>query len=543
MLNEFAYCPRLFYLEHVEQEFEDNAFTVEGRLAHRRVDVKGGQVPSPEEDRPFTARAVELSSAQLGISAKIDLVDGEGGRVEPVDYKRGRPPENAQRSWEPERIQLCAYGLLLREHGYTCDRGILYFAESKTRVPVPFDDLLVERTRQVIRDARATALAGRIPPPLKASPKCEGCSLHAICLPDEVNAIADSAHGEERPVRHFVPSRDDARPLYVSEQGAKVGISGEVLVVTGRDRQELARTRLLDVSQVVLMGNVQVSAQAARELMGRNVPICWMTHGGWLVGLSEGLGHGNVELRRAQFRAAEDEATSLRLSKRLVRAKILNCRTLLRRNHERVPEAGLRELSAMAEACEQAASAEALLGVEGNAARVYFREFAGMIREPARSGMEFDFSCRTRRPPKDPVNALLSFVYALLAREVAVALKITGFDPLLGFYHRPRFGRPALALDVMEELRPLLADSTVITAINTGVVRGRDFVRSTLGVALRDEARREVIRAWERRLREEVTHPVFGYRVSYRRVIEIQARLLARHLLGEIPEYPELRTR
>lgn len=558
MLNEFTFCPRLFYLEHVEREFTDNAFTVEGRLAHRRVDVKGGKVPAPEEPKPFTARSVELASAALGISARIDLLEGEGDEVTPVDYKRGSPPENAERSFEPERVQLCAYGLLLREHGYRCSAGILYFAEAKTRVLVPFDEKLIARTEEVIREARAVALGGKIPPPLRASPKCQGCSLHAICLPDEVNALAgsdtgtvttmatDSASGaaaEEPKVRHFVPARDDARPLYVSEQGARLGISGEVLEVTGRERKELARARLLDVSQVVLMGNVQISAQAARELMGRDVPICWMSYGGWLAGLSDGLGHGNVELRRAQFRAAEDPEASLRLARRFVRSKILNCRTLLRRNHEQVPDTALRELAEMAEAAKEAASAESLLGIEGNAARVYFGQFAGMIREGSRSEVEFDFSHRNRRPPRDPVNALLSFVYALLAREVAVALKVTGFDPLLGFYHRPRFGRPALALDVMEELRPLLGDSTVLTAINTGVVKGKDFVRSALGVAIKDEPRREVIRAWERRLREEVTHPVFGYRVSYRRVIEIQARLLARHLLGELPEYPDFRTR
>lgn len=550
MLNEFSYCPRLFYLEHVEREFVDNAFTVEGRLAHRRVDKKGGAVPEPQSPRPFEARAVELSSQTLGLSAKIDLLEGEGGRVQPVDYKRGSPPDNEHRAWEPERVQLCAYGLILCEHGYACDGGILYFAEAKTRVEVAFDEALIARTLELLRQAQEVASGGRLPPPLRASPKCVGCSLHAICLPDEVTALSSAevsvpAEGLRAQVRHFVPARDDARPLYVSEQGARVGISGEVLEVTGREREKLASARLMDVSQVVLMGNVQLSAQAARELMGRDVPICWMSYGGWLAGLSDGLGHGNVELRRAQYRIAESPAGALALARRFVRTKILNCRTLMRRNHVSAPELALRELAQMAEDAQGATSPAELLGLEGNAARIYFAEFVGMLRAPgeASEGLSFDFSLRSRRPPRDPVNALLSFTYALLTREVAVALRVAGFDPLLGFFHRPRFGRPALALDVMEEFRPLLADSTVITVVNTGVVKEGDFFRSSLGVALKDGPRREVIRAWERRLAEEVTHPVFGYRVSYRRVIEIQARLLARHLMGELAEYPEFRTR
>lgn len=541
MLNEYAFCPRLFHLEFVQREFVDNEFTVEGNLAHRRVDAGGGTVAPPEDPDAFKARSVELSSDLLGISAKIDLVEGADGVVRPVDYKRGSPPENEHRCWEPERVQLCAYGLLLREAGYRCEEGILYFAEAKTRVEVPFDKALIDRTLQIVNEARRTAGAREAPPPLVASPKCQGCSLHSICLPDEVNILkGDAGQGT---VRHFVPGRDDAKPLYVTEQGAQVGLSGDVLHVRGRERQPLAEARLIEVSQVVLVGNVQITAQAARELMTRGVPICWTTYGGWLSGLSDGLGHGNVELRRAQFRAADDEGFCRRLAGRLVRTKIYNSRTMLRRNHEALPDQVPRELALIAEACGEAEGIGTLLGLEGNAARVYFENFDGMLRSPEGEGVDFDFKHRSRRPPRDPVNALLSFGYSLLAREVAVAVRAVGLDPFLGFYHRPRFGRPALALDLMEEFRPLLADSVALTLINGGMVKRDDFVRSSLGVALKSEARRTVLRAWERRLGEEITHPVFGYRISYRRVIEVQVRLFARFLLGEIAEFPEFRTR
>lgn len=155
----------------------------------------------------------------------------------------------------------------------------------------------------------------------------------------------------------------------------------------------------------------------------------------------------------------------------------------------------------------------------------------------------FDFARRNRRPPRDPVNALLSFAYSLLAKECTMACHAVGFDPFVGFYHQPRFGRPALALDVMEPFRPLLADSAVITAINTRMVTGDDFLRAGEAVALTPSGRKGFLRAFEQRMDQLVTHPVFGYRVSYRRVLEVQVRLLARVVTAEIATYPSFETR
>ena len=190
----------------------------------------------------------------------------------------------------------------------------------------------------------------------------------------------------------------------------------------------------------------------------------------------------------------------------------------------------------------QAQSLEELLGIEGTAARRYFSEFRGMLKTDGVQP-DFDFDGRNRRPPKDPVNALLSLAYAMLAREWTVTLHAVGLDPYLGFYHQPRYGRPALALDMMEEFRPLIADSVVLTAINNGEVRSEDFIRRMGSVALTPEGRRRFIETYERRMSQEITHPVFGYQVSYRRILEVQARLLGRYLCGEIPEYPSFTTR
>lgn len=186
--------------------------------------------------------------------------------------------------------------------------------------------------------------------------------------------------------------------------------------------------------------------------------------------------------------------------------------------------------------------------MEGSAAARYFGSFGRLLRPAAKDGLPdappgFDFTTRNRRPPTDPVNALLSFAYSLLARAWTTTLSAVGFDPYRGFYHQPRYGRPALALDMMEPFRPLIADSCVIQAINNGEVKTTDFIRASGSVALTADGRKRFIATFDRRLSHEITHPLFGYRISYRRLLEVQARLLARFLLGEIPDYPNFTTR
>jgi CRISPR-associated protein Cas1 len=576
MINEVLYCERLMYLEWVQGEFTDNFFTVDGRAVHRRADRQGGALPPPPAGRdtggedpdpdpapepddqppPYKARSLWLSSEALGMTAKIDVVEGEqDGRVVPIEYKRGKPPDVPEGAYLPERAQLCAQVLLLREHGYTCDEAQLYFAAAKRRVSITIDDHLIATTRAAASRAREIAKAESLPPPLIDSPKCYGCSLVPICLPDEVTLLARSQVGtqplpdsdetdeDERPaLRPLQPASDDQVPVYVQDQGARIGVSGECLIITTRDGDK-REARLPNTSQICLLGNVQISTQAMRALFERNIPISFFTTGGWYCGRATGLDSKNIELRLAQFRAADNARICLALSRAFVVSKIKNCRTLLRRNHPQPSDVVLGELDQLARKAADAESIESLLGIEGTAARSYFGSFSGLIKGAAALSRDFDLDGRNRRPPKDPVNALLSFAYSLLCKELALTLAAVGLDPLLGFYHQPRFGRPALALDLMEEFRPLIADSTVIAVINNGVVTGSDFLRSPTGTALQPAARRRVILAHERRLDQLVAHPVFGYRISYRRVLEVQARLLGRLLLGEIADYPQFRTR
>ena len=551
MLNEYAYCPRLAYLEWVQGEFADSVDTVEGRYQHRRVDRPSGRLAAPttkdKEDsssdgeeavrETIHARSVLVSDHALGAIARIDLVEGEGSLVTPVDYKHGKAPDLPEGAWEPERVQVCLQGLLLRANGYTCNEGILYFVESRQRVPVPFDDALVARTLELLSDIRGMAASGQIPRPLVDSPKCPRCSLVGICLPDEVNFI--SANGQTvraDDVRRLTPARDDAIPVYVHSQGAVVGKSGDQLEVKQKG-QVLQRVRLMEVSHLSLFGNVQVTAQALRELCDRNIPVCHFTYGGWFNGITTGMSHKNVELRSRQYLGAMATETALSISRQIVFGKIKNCRTLLRRNHRDPPVAILAELNRLADSARNAAAVDTLLGIEGAAARTYFSEFEGMIKS---GSLEFDFQGRNRRPPRDPVNAILSFLYAVLIKQATVTALAVGFDPYLGFYHQPKYGKPALALDMVEEFRPLIADSVCLTLINNGELGPEHFIVRGDAAALTQAGRRKVIEAWERRMDGLVAHPLFGYSVSYRRILEIQARLLSRHLLGELPMYPRI---
>lgn len=578
MLNEYVYCPRLFFYEWVEGVFAHNADTVEGALRHEKMEGKGESMPEPgsEAEGRFKARSITLSSEEHRLIATIDLVEGEGNSVSPVDYKKGGPRDGVDgpEAWPPDRIQIAAQAIILRENGYDCHEGVIYYDATKQRVRVRVDEDLIRDTLQAAASAWELASRGHIPPPLEDSPKCPRCSLVGICLPDETAAamslpsedsgaqlllLPASLDGERRPldgdpsegsIRRLVPARDDLRPLYVIGQGLSVGKTGAVLQI--RDKKTVVQeARINEISQVNLFGSIQVTAAAVQGLCWAEKPITHFSFGGWFYGLTQGLGLKNVFLRRDQFRRAEDERFCLRHARDLVASKIRNERTLLRRNHVEPPARVLARLKRLAEDVAKAKDLGQLLGLEGSAARLYFENFKGMLKAPA-DGQEtdgrdeplpFDFTKRNRRPPRDPVNALLSLAYSLLAKDLTIVCHGIGFDPFVGFYHQPRFGRPALALDLMEGFRPLIADSVVLNALNTRMITPEDFIRAGPAVALTAGGRKALIQAYEQRMNSLVTHPLFGYRVSYRRVLEIQARLLARVVTGELLRYPGFETR
>ncbi|HZV07700.1 MAG TPA: CRISPR-associated endonuclease Cas1 [Gemmataceae bacterium] len=549
MVNEFVYCPRLAYLMWTQGEWTETGDTVEGHRVHARVDRPNAPLPAPQalegdeapEADKIVSRSLTLSSTALGVIAKLDIAEAEDGIVTPVDYKRGRRPHVAQGAYEPERIQICLQALLLEEHGYRVEEGAIYYAESRERVRVALDDALRAAARTAVSELRLTVSQSRIPPPLKDSPKYPRCALVTVCLPDEVRALSGSSLAP----RTIAVPPDEALPLIVQSQHARIGKEGETLKITDEEKGE-TQVRLIDISDVALFGNVSITTPALAALLEREIPVTFHSHSGWFRGVAHGIGHRNVEVRTAQYRMSFDEAACLRFAKDLVAAKIANQRTILRRNWRGTAEerqAVLDRLSAARKSADAATALTHLLGIEGDAASVYFRAFASLLKSSEdKQGMgelaAFRFEARNRRPPADPVNAMLSLAYAMLSRHLTIALASVGLDPYRGFYHAPRYGRPALALDLMEPFRAIIADSVVLSAVNTGEVGPNDFVVAVTGTALTQAGRRRFVEAFERRLSQETTHPVFGYQVSLRRMLLVQARLLSRFLLGELSSYP-----
>jgi CRISPR-associated protein Cas1 len=578
MVNEFVYCPRLYFYMWVEGLFRESADTVEGSAQHKRVDARPAALPEAgQSEEKLHARSVTLSSERLKVIAKLDLVEAEGFAATPVDYKHGAPREAGKdgslEMWPADRVQLALQAIVLRENGYECDEVIVFYQKTRQRVRVPVDTALISEAEEAVARAWELAEFGLIPPPLVDSPKCVGCSLNTICLPDETNQLTmldlsgaaqlglfeapdgevvrkpPVSEGVTKPIRQLMTPRDDLKPLYLNTQGLRVGKSGEVLQVKEKEKT-VQEVRIGEVCQVNLMGNIQITTQAVQSLCEAGVPVTYFSMGGYFYGITTGLNTKNVALRRSQFRLADSERFSLELAQKLVAGKIRNQRTMMQRNHVEPRKMALGAMKAAAERAERAESLEILLGIEGSAARVYFEDFAGMIKigddetdNAVAKGFTFDFAGRNRRPPRDPVNALLSLAYSMLAKDLTIACYAVGFDPYMGFYHQLRHGRPALALDLMEPFRPLIADSAVLSAVNTRMVTERDFVRAAGAVALTAAGRKGFFRAYESRMDTLVTHPLFDYRVSYRRMLEIQARLLARVIEGEIAAYPVFVTR
>ncbi len=538
MLNEYVYCPRLFYFEWVDGRWADSHDTEDGKFAHRVVDRRSGDMRGPDEPVPARATSLRLESPRLGMVGVLDRVeDGGDGTVVPVDTKKGRPSASGN-PWSADVVQLYSQAALLHDAGYTVTHGVLYYAETHQRIRLPIGEVERAVAIEFASEARKVAAQPSPPLPLVASKRCPGCSLVGLCLPDETNALLAR---DETPPRTIVPRDPDHRPVYVTTQGATVGIRGGRMRVVQRGAPPID-VRLIDVAQLCVFGNVQISSQVLAQLWARGIPVLWFSYNGWLRGWAQGEMSKYVQLRRSQLTV--EGTGALAIARRMIAGKIRNSRTILRRNSKGDGAPKLEALLELARKAEQAASPAELLGIEGAAARLYFESLPGMIAGNGRElAQRFQQNGRKRRPAPDPINALLGYVYALLVKDLVAVCIGVGLDPYIGVYHRPRYGRPALALDLMEEFRPLLADSTVIGMINNGEVTSGDFEERNGGCWLTLQGRRKVIAAYERRIDTRVTHPVFKYRISYRRVLDVQARIAAGVMVGELDRYVPMETR
>lgn len=321
-------------------------------------------------------------------------------------------------------------------------------------------------------------------------------------------------------------------PLYVSTQGARLACRVRRLVVE-KDDQVLTTVPAAHVSQVVLLGNVSITPPALSFLLAQGIEVVFLTVDGRYKGRLVGAERGNGLLRLRQYARVSDPDWSLGVARALVTAKLHNLRTLLRRYARRTdaPEkesaltTAADQLSDLIPQAERARTLNSLNGVEGRGSAVYFSVFRHLIAVPG-----WRFEKRARRPPPDPVNALLSFGYTLLTRQMEWAVWTVGLDPYLGFLHQAEYNRPSLALDLIEPFRPILVDSLVLRCLNNEILRPDHFEEDPEGpypVRLGDEGRSRFIREWEGRLNLELTHPQTEERMDYRRCLEVEVRRLA----------------
>jgi len=554
---EFAYCPRLFYLMEVEGIHLHNTDTEQGMVVHRRVNRPSAareKVEEPDELRPQSVRSLTLTSKKLGLTATLDLAEVNGNTAIPVEYRKGRPrhpywtppddpgeaetPPPTAEPWPTDRVQVGLQAILLEEAGYTVPEAILYYASERLRLHIPVDADMRGEALQTLRAAQESA-AGTRPLPLVNDPKCVRCSLQPFCLPDEVNQQRTCTEAPK--ARSIWPTRDDALHVVAQQDGTKIGINGLSLKITDKDGQETRKIPLAGLESLAVLGGVQISTQAMHALADRSVPVAFMSSAGRLVAMLDPVDSISAEIRRAQVRVFDQPPRCLELARALVAAKIVNQRILLQRNHSAIPDMVMEDLQAEADRARRGAGLDALRGHEGQAAAIYFDYFAGMFKTPISS--EFDVNGRQRRPPPDPINAVLSFAYTMLTHECVSALRLARLEPSVGAFHTSRPGRPALALDLMEPFRPLIADSVAISSFNRGELTDGHFLRTSAGCALTDSGRRAFFGAWGRRMDTEVTHPVFGYKLSYRRMLMLHARMMAAWMLGEVPTLSFLTTR
>jgi len=483
-LNNFVYCPRLFYFQWVENIFQESVDTVAGSLTHRNVDA-----PSRFDDEKQKAlaenlpegaklRSLRLESEALGLIGVVDLIEGSAEGAQIVDYKKGsarRNSEGEREARDPESFQVAAYAMMLAERGVNVSGAVIYYAADKRRVPVELTEDLLTRTKQAIADAKALAVSGRCPPPLKNDARCLGCSAYPICLPNEslwwykarkeatpesqlrfafspatedqlrdqiLQALDFAAESGKQPptLEPPRPEHDDGEVLVVQTSGAQIGQRGDQLTVSvkGEDVRKLPGQQ---VRAIYCYGAVQITAQAIETCLELGIDVSYFSPAGRYLGSLQGLPTSGVDARRGQYRLFELPGVRMQLAREVIRAKIHNQRVMLMRNGD-VPDRVLQLLAGFRDATESARDITELLGIEGTAAALYFEQFESMLKQ--RESWKFDWRGRNRRPPRDPLNAMLSLGYSMLVKELTGVCHAVGVDPFLGFMHQPRYGRPAL---------------------------------------------------------------------------------------------------
>ncbi|MEA5511747.1 type I-MYXAN CRISPR-associated endonuclease Cas1 [Crocosphaera sp. UHCC 0190] len=525
-LHAFAYCPRLFYLEEVEELYTQDAAVFAGRRLHEEIDK--------QEDEEWLD--LYLEDEILGLRGRVDALRTRDGQTIPYEHKRGRchRDENKQpQAWDSDKLQILAYCCLIEAAlGITVQEGRIRYHADNVLVHVPFDQEGRKWVSDTIKQARELRTSAYRPPVVSNEYLCSRCSLSPVCLPEE----ARLAHNKEwHPVRLF-PQDDEREVIHVLEPGTRVGRTGEQLKISRRNEPD-ETVSIQQVSQVVLHSFSQISTQALHFLSYKDVGIHFVSGGGRYVG-SLDTRSGSIQRRIRQYEALTKTEFCLELARKLVKCRGEGQRKFLMRGKQKRSqdsaelEKAISQMKAVLKQVPKVESLDSLLGFEGNLAALYFGALPNILGKDIPESLRF--AGRNRRPPKDRFNAMLSFGYSLLIKDVMNAILTVGLEPALGFYHQPRTQAPPLALDLMEIFRVPLVDMIVVTSINRQQWDTEaDFDVRGQQVWLSDSGRRKFINLYEQRKAESWKHPVTGYSLTYRRLLELEVRLLEKEWCGE----------
>jgi CRISP-associated protein Cas1 len=516
-LHALAYCPRLFYLEEVEQLYTQDAAVFAGRRLHAELEK------------------LFLTSEELGIRGRLDALRTRDGETIPYEHKRGRchRDENKQpQAWESDKLQILAYACLLESAlGIPIKEGRIRYHVDNVLIRIPLDDTGRAGVKEAIEKARKLRQSTHRPPVTDNERLCARCSLSPVCLPEEARLAHDR---EWQPIRLF-PEDDDRQVIHVLEPGTAVGRTGEQIKISRRNQPvEIIPAR--QVGQLVLHSFSQISTQALHFCADQGIGVHFISGGGRYLG-SFDTRNGSVQRRIRQYTALSLPDTCLELARRLVICRAQGQRKFLMRGKGRAKASetlakAIAQMKAVLKLVPQAKSLESLLGYEGNLAALYFDVLPDLISSSAPKEMVFD--SRNRRPPKDRFNCLLGFGYALLLKDVMNAILTVGLEPALGFYHQPRSQAAPLALDLMEIFRVPLVDMIVMASVNRNQWDVKaDFDIRGQQVWLSETGKRKFVELYENRKQETWNHPATGYSLTYRRLLELEVRLLEKEWMGE----------
>ena len=537
-LNALCYCERLFYLEEVEGiELADESVYA-GRRLHEEL--------KPEDvGEEGEWSEVYVSSESLGLTGKADCIKRRDGALIPYEHKRGKSKRIGEKPvpWEADAVQVAAYAMLIEEEtGEIIPEGRIRYHADNVTVRVPIDDQARFAVNAAIERGRELRSLPERPPVSPNDRLCIRCSLAPVCLPEEERLAEDE---DWQPVRLFPPDRE-VKTVHVTDPGARITRSGETLKIVPLDESPVSFP-INEVGALVIHGFAQATTQAIHMCAYNGIPVHWISGGGRFIA-ALAADSGSVQRRLLQYKALSDEDFKLKLAVSLAFAKVGGqMRYILRATRE----SGKRDPSFMEKIDEirsslkripPVKSPDSLRGYEGTASRAYFEAVRYLISKNVDDSMRPDG--RSRRPPRDRFNALLSFGYSLVYQAVMQAILNVGLDPSIGFFHTPRSSAHPLVMDVMELYRLPLWDMPLIGSVNRSQWdTATDFDIAGKRVWLSREGKKKAIRLFEARLDETWKHPVVGYSLSYSRLIELEIRLLEKEWSGKPGLFGRMRIR